>query len=77
MADTCLIFSKEITVEIKFLQFSYKLIISAIEEDKLCKRRGVRRDKPRTQERFWQAHSEAVRGGGRPIEGGREQKAER
>lgn len=44
-ADTCLIFSKEISVEIKFLQFSYTLIVSAIEEDKLSKRRGVRRDK--------------------------------
>lgn len=59
-----LIFSKELRVDIKFWELSHKSIIKTLEVDKLLKRKGVKRDKPRTQEWFSQDLSETVVGRG-------------
>lgn len=55
VGEELLILSKEIRVEM----MSRKLMRKTIEVDKFPKRNGVRRDKARSQERFWQALSEA------------------
>lgn len=58
--EKLLLFSQEIRVEIQFWELSHKWIIKMVEVDKFPKRKSVRRDKPRIQERFWQVHSEAL-----------------
>lgn len=58
VGEKLLIFSKEIRVEIKLWELSHTLIINTADVDKLPKGRGVRGDRPRVQERPWQAHSE-------------------
>lgn len=52
VGEKLLLFSKEIRVEIKFGELPRNLVIETVEVDKLPKRKGVGRDKPRVQERF-------------------------
>lgn len=59
VGEKLLLLSKEIRVEIQFWELSHKLLIKTVVVDKVPTRKGVRRDKPRIQGRFWQVHSEA------------------
>lgn len=53
VGEKLLLLSKEIRVAIKFWELSHKLLIRTVVMDNVPKRKGIPRNKPRIQERFW------------------------